>query len=62
LKGFSKTRLSAGETHTVEIAIPKSQLSYWDETTNGFVTPSGTFEFFVGSSSADLRLKGKLKL
>ncbi|MDR1023963.1 MAG: glycoside hydrolase family 3 C-terminal domain-containing protein [Prevotellaceae bacterium] len=61
LKGFAKTRLSAGETRTVEIAIPKSQLSYWDESKNNFVTPTGTFEFLAGASSADLRLKGKLK-
>jgi beta-glucosidase len=62
LKGFAKTRLSAGETRTVTVEIPTSRLNYWDEKKNDFVTPHGIFEFIVGSSSTDIRLREKLKI
>jgi len=62
LKGFAKTAIESGQTQTVTVEIPKSQLSYWDENKNDFVTPSGTFEFMVGASSADIRLKGKISI
>lgn len=62
LKGFQRNALKKNETKRIEIAIPKSQLRYWDEQAKSFVTPSGNYEFMVGASSSDIRLRGYLDL
>ncbi len=58
LKGFRRVSVARGKRERVAIAVPKSSLRYWDETTGGFVTvPSSLYDVFVGSSSADIRLQ-----
>ncbi|MDR3217913.1 MAG: glycoside hydrolase family 3 C-terminal domain-containing protein, partial [Dysgonamonadaceae bacterium] len=56
LKGFQRNTIQKGETKKVEIAIRKDLLRYWDEKTGKFITPAGTYEFMVGSSSADISI------
>ena len=56
LKGFSKVLIKAGETVSVSIPLKVGDLGLWDINMKYVVEP-GDFELFVGSSSADLRLK-----
>jgi beta-glucosidase len=62
LKGFQRTTIRKGETKKVEIAIRKDLLRYWDENTEKFVVPDGTYEFMVGSSSAYIKIREQLIL
>ncbi len=57
LKGFKRVSLKAGETQDVSILLPKEQLRYWSEKENKFKLTEDVPEIFVGSSSADIRLK-----
>mmetsp|Transcript_9552 Transcript_9552/g.18119 ORF Transcript_9552/g.18119 Transcript_9552/m.18119 type:complete len:717 (+) Transcript_9552:36-2186(+) len=60
LKGFQKVVLQPGETKSVEISLTPRDLSIWDAKTHEFAVVKGEFDVFVGSSSRDLRLLGKL--
>jgi len=62
LKGFKRNTIKKNETKQIEIKIPKSQLRYWDENVKSFITPKGNYEFMIGASSADIRLKGNLDI
>ena len=58
LKAFERVAVAKGKTRAMELTIDKADLRYWDDKTNGFVTPKGEYQLMVGSSSADIRLKG----
>ncbi|MEN3042022.1 MAG: glycoside hydrolase family 3 C-terminal domain-containing protein, partial [Fervidobacterium sp.] len=61
LKGFHKTRLlNPEEVETVEIILPISELASFDG--NKWIVEEGEYEFIIGASSRDVRLKGCLKL
>ena len=63
LKGFAKTRLlQPGESQTLRISIPRSELASWNETTHEWQVDSGTYTLQVGGSSADIRGKAKITL
>ena len=63
LKGFAKTRLlQPGESETMRISIPRSELASWNETTHQWQVDSGTYTLQVGASSADIRGKAKITL
>jgi beta-glucosidase len=62
LKGFSRNTIRKGETRRIEIKIRKELLRYWDETKGGFVTPQGVYNFMIGSSSEDIRLRQEFTL
>lgn len=62
LKGFQRNTLKKGESKNIEIEIKKDLLRYWDEKSAQFIVPEGNYEFMVGSSSADIRLKGQLNV
>ncbi len=51
LKGFQKTELEAGETKTVEIQIPVSDLAYWDVNDKTWKIEKIKYPIFVGDSS-----------
>ncbi|WYZ44521.1 hypothetical protein EsH8_VII_000957 [Colletotrichum jinshuiense] len=58
LVGFSKIMIGAGTTTTVAIEVHVEELGYW---LNGdYKVDAGTYEFFVGASSADDALIGPL--
>jgi beta-glucosidase len=59
LRGFQRISLKAGEVKTITLTLPGEKLAFYDEKTHGFVVEPGTFEVLVGSSSEDIRLKGK---
>jgi beta-glucosidase len=62
LRGFQRISLEPGETKHVTIAMPASQLSYYDVATHKFVVAPGTFNVMVGSSSDDIRLRADLEI
>jgi beta-glucosidase len=62
LKGFAQVRLKAGETKTVTIPVlPQEHLWLINLDMKRVVEP-GEFEFMIGSSSADIRMKQRIKL
>jgi len=60
LKGFARIFIRKGETKNVTIPLKGSELTYWDINTNKWTLEPGKIEFFVGSSSADAKLKGNI--
>jgi beta-glucosidase len=62
LKRFSQVFLKAGETKTVTIIIkPEEHLWLINQDMKRVVEP-GEFEFMIGSSSSDIRLKQSVNL
>jgi beta-glucosidase len=60
LKGFARIFIRKGETKNLTIPLKGSDLTYWDTNTNKWTLEPGKIELFVGSSSADARLKGNI--
>ncbi len=56
LKGFDKVQLNPGQSTTVHFTLNGHDLSYWDDTANGWVVPDGSFNVYVGDSSAPANL------
>ncbi|MCR5817481.1 MAG: glycoside hydrolase family 3 C-terminal domain-containing protein [Prevotella sp.] len=63
LKSFGKTRLlQPGESETLYIVIPRSELASWDEATHQWLVDSGTYTVMIGASCTDIRGKQKITL
>jgi beta-glucosidase len=62
LKGFRRIELGPGQSGVVKFTLDKSALAYYSVEKKGWIAEPGTFEVLVGSSSADIRLKGALEL
>jgi beta-glucosidase len=62
LRGFQRVMLEAGETKHITIALPVSQLSYYDVATHKFIVAPGTFKVMIGSSADDIRLRADLEI
>ena len=62
LKAFDRITLAAGETKTVTLEIPVSELRYWDESINGWNLENGTIELLLGAASDDIRLKTQVQI
>jgi len=58
LKGFEKTCLGEGENGKVEIVLKRKDVSYFDVDEDKWLIPEGTFNYYLGPSSRDLRLNG----
>lgn len=56
LKEFTKIELAPGEEKTIHFTIPSSKLGLWNEDMKYVVEP-GKFEFKIGRSFNDIRLK-----
>jgi len=61
LKGFKRIALEPGEKKTVSFTLTPEDLASYDINMNLVVEP-GVFEVMVGSSSEDIRLKGKFEV
>lgn len=59
LKGFQRIALQPGESREVTFDIGAEALSLWNREMKKVVEP-GAFTIMIGSSSADIRLKGTL--
>jgi beta-glucosidase len=60
LRGFTKLKLGAGESGTATFELRRRDMSFWDERTGKWTVASGEYEVFVGASSRDVRLTGKI--
>ena len=56
LEGFQRVTIDAGQTKTVDIALPASRLGYWDTKTHAFRVEAEPVSLMVGDSSANLPL------
>ncbi|MDP4225771.1 MAG: beta-glucosidase BglX [Bacteroidota bacterium] len=61
LKDFQKIQLNPQESKTIHFSIDKEKLSFFNSKLNWVAEP-GTFSLMIGSSSADIRLKGTFEL
>lgn len=62
LRGFAKVELKPGETKRVKVMLNLRALSYYDVGAKQWRAEPGDFEVLVGSSSAQIELRGKLTL
>jgi beta-glucosidase len=62
LKAFQRVTIGAGETSTVALEFPISDLSYWDDASGSWKLESGRLEVLVGGSSAVLPLKAEVAI
>jgi len=60
LKGFEKVSLKAGEKKEVSIILDSTAFSYWNPDMKQWYAEPGEFTIYIGSSSEDIRLQGKL--
>jgi beta-glucosidase len=61
LMAFERLHLGPGDTRTVSFTVSPERLAFWDEKQKAWLVEPGGFEVMVGSSSADVRLKGETK-
>ena len=61
LKGFSRVTIEPGQIRTVSFKLTNKELSLWDINMK-FVVEPGDFEIMIGSSSNDIRAKGKFSV
>lgn len=54
LRGFEKTELAPGESHTATFPLMRRDLSYWNVTQQEWLIPAGDFVLHAGFSSRDL--------
>lgn len=62
LKGFQKVGLRPGESRVVRMALRPSALAYFDQNSGTWTADAGEYGILVGSSSRDIRLRGKVHL
>lgn len=60
LRGFTKLKLGAGAGATATFKLRRRDMSFWDEKTRKWTVASGEYSVFVGASSRDVRLTGKI--
>ena len=60
LRGFTKLKIEAGKSATATFKLRRRDLSYWDGGKQSWVVPTGDFNVWVGASSRDVRLTGKI--
>jgi beta-glucosidase len=52
LKGFQSVTLAPSQSTQVSFPITARDLAYWDDASNDWAVPDGSFEVYVGDSSA----------
>ncbi|TWU35891.1 glycoside hydrolase family 3 C-terminal domain-containing protein [Novipirellula artificiosorum] len=60
LKSFQRVFVPQGETIAVSLLLRAEDLAYWDVESKSFTLEPGPIDFFVGSSSADARISGRI--
>ncbi|KAI1332325.1 beta-glucosidase 1 [Xylariaceae sp. FL0255] len=56
LRGFDKISLGAGDNGSVGFSLMRRDLSVWDTPSQNWIVPTGSFAFYIGASSRDIRL------
>jgi beta-glucosidase len=62
LKAFERVEIPAGRGKVVRLKLAARDMAYWDEATHRFVVEADTIRLLVGSSSADTRLTGTVRV
>jgi beta-glucosidase len=62
LKGFARVELQPGQTRTVTVGLEARAFTYFDERTRRWRADPGEFQVLVGRSSAQIELRGAVKL
>lgn len=62
LVGFKRITLNKGESQVVTFEVPKEELMFWDEETKEWVFEKGAYEFMLGASSQDIRLRKSISI
>ena len=62
LKGFAKVELEPGESKKVHIAFDDKTFRYFNVKTNKWEIEGGEYDIYVGASSIDICLEGKLNV
>jgi len=62
LRGFERIHLQPGEHKRVSFTLPGEQLAFYGVEQKRFVVEPGAFEVLVGSSSEDIRARGRLEV
>jgi beta-glucosidase len=64
LAGFQRVSLQPNEKQTVSFPLPHDHIAlrYWDDAKGQFVYEPGAVQLMIGSSSADIRLRGHIDL
>lgn len=57
LLAFERTSLGIGESKSISFEVPIQQLMFWDQKCGDWQFEKGKFEFMIGASSDDIRLK-----
>jgi beta-glucosidase len=60
LKGFTKMNLDPGETRHAEVTLDRRAFSYYDVKSHNWTVAPGDFNVYVGHSSAEIELTGKV--
>lgn len=61
LRDFKKVKLKAGESTMVKFTIDREKLSFYNNKLE-WMSEAGAFDLMIGSSSEDIRLKGRFEL
>ncbi|WP_339271538.1 glycoside hydrolase family 3 C-terminal domain-containing protein [Paenibacillus sp. FSL R5-0470] len=56
LKDFEKVSIAAGQSNTIEFALPVTELAFWDVTREQYCVENGEYAILIGRSSADIKL------
>ncbi len=62
LKGFCKVFLQPGEEQEIALDFDDKSFRYWNQKTSRWEVEGGEYQILIGSSSADIRLKGAVKI
>lgn len=62
LRGFARIHLKPGEKQTVQFTLKGEKLAFYDESIRQFTVKPGVFDLMAGSSSADIRAKGTVRV
>jgi beta-glucosidase len=62
LKGFKRIHLKPGESRTITFVVTREQLKRYDAKTDAMALLPGKVDVLVGSSSAEIRLRGGVSL
>jgi beta-glucosidase len=62
LKGFQKVYLSPGESKRISLELDEPSFAYYDSSSGRWATEPGAYTIWVGASSRDFKLTGKVNL
>jgi len=60
LKGFARVSLAPGQTVHASVALNTRAFAYWDTGAHAWKVAPGDYPIYVGASSRDLRLEGRI--